>query len=97
MKVYYGRPVTHYGCTQDRDNLHVIYSWFSGDSSVFVLDPNGPEYQEGYKLRGMDYFRELVATCDMGVFQPIVRRGLDAGSCSRGDGLAEFGQASIYH
>lgn len=99
MKIYYGRPVTHYKSNRDRNKvIRAIYGWFYGDvnvldSAIQIIDPDHPDHQEGYKQRGMDYFRELVATCNVGVFQPMYDGAWTPGVIAEAKVLRDLGRS----
>jgi hypothetical protein len=74
LLVYYARPLSLYNTEQERRDLDLI-----GRMGFDVLDPNGPEHQEGYEREGMDYFVGLVHKCDGLVFRSFPFGQIPAG------------------
>ena len=72
MRLYFGHPINTYGTELERELLAKIAERFPG---TCIVNPAEPEHQEGVKRWqekqgwSMGYFlKELVPTCDLGVF-----------------------------
>ena len=59
-KVYFAHPINTYDTILEKFFLE----YFSKYSDIEIVNPNGPEHQEGYKNEGMEYFKKLVQSCD---------------------------------
>lgn len=58
-KIYFAHPINTYGTILE----DYFLEHFSRDH-LEIVNPNHPIHQEGYKKFGMDYFKDLVQSCD---------------------------------
>ena len=58
-RIYFAHPINTYGTILE----DYFLEYFSRDH-LEIVNPNQPIHQEGYKKFGMDYFKNLVQSCD---------------------------------
>lgn len=64
MKCYYAHPISDYNTEREANDVKQLQSL-----GFDVLNPNQPEYEQSYRVRGMQVFLDLVDTCDCLVFR----------------------------
>lgn len=90
MTIYYARPISLYGTPQDQRDIATLESL-----GLVVVDPKGPEHQEAYAARGMDYFREMVDGCDAIAFRAFADGTVGAGVAAEIERAQEAGKPVI--
>lgn len=65
MKIYFAHPVSDYGQPREKACLDLIKKHFP---DAEILNPNQLVHNEAYKTQGMEYFENLVQSCDALVF-----------------------------
>jgi hypothetical protein len=75
MRCYLAHPITDYGGSfRQQRAIKAI-----GDRGGAVENPDMPWHQDGYKSHGMDYFLDVVRTCDILAFLPFPNGKIGAG------------------
>jgi len=81
-KIYFAHPVWTYGTYFEEQVLEALAQDLRL-SQYELVNPNGPEHQEGYKAKGWKYFEDLVDSCDAVVYAvgdlPVWLGGIPAG------------------
>jgi hypothetical protein len=75
MKIYYAHPMVIYNSLQEERDLDLIKRLFP-DAEIF--NPNNPTTQEECKGE-MEYFYNIVRTCDLIVFRGLPNMKIPAG------------------
>ncbi len=60
IRIYFAHPINTYNTILETYFLE----HFSQFPKVEIINPNSPEHQLGYSANGMEYFKELVQSCD---------------------------------
>ena len=76
MKIYYAHFMGIYNTPQEVRDIETLKKLFP---LAEIYNPNSQESEDGYKLKGMSYFEELVKGCDILAF-----RGLPGGKIPAG-------------
>ena len=66
MKCFFAHPITDHGSAWKLEALDAIGRHLGSD--VEIVDPDTPEHAAGYRARGMAYFEDVIAGCDVLVF-----------------------------
>ncbi len=73
-KAYYAHPMSLYDTPQEERDLEMIQQL-----GLLPVNPNRPYADEGYKTLGMDYFTQLVKSCEVLVFHAFPCGKIPAG------------------
>lgn len=73
MTIYYAHSLNLYDTNQEGRDLHTL------NKIGEVINPNEDEHQIGYKVDGMDYFKELIGKCDLLAFRAHPDGSIPAG------------------
>lgn len=74
MRVYLAHPVSDYGTPRQAKMLALL-----AGAGHTVENPDAPSHQEGYRQHGMEYFTNLVETCDGLAFSRFADGTIGAG------------------
>lgn len=74
MKCYYAHCMSIYGTLQESRDINTLEAL-----GFEVVNPNNPEYQERYKLEGMQLFVDLAKNCDCIAFRSLPDGSIPAG------------------
>ena len=74
MKIYYAHSISIYNTSQEKRDIKSLESL-----GFDVVNPNKEIHQENYRSKGMDYFVELVNSCDAIAFRAHPNGDIPAG------------------
>ena len=74
MRCYYARAISLYKTPQSARDISTLTAM-----GFDVVDPDTPEHSAGYDSRGMDYFVDLVRSCDVLAFRATPDGRIPAG------------------
>ena len=74
MKVYYAHCLAIYNTPQEQRDIHLLESL-----GFEVYNPNCKECADGYKEKGMDFFADVVGSCDVLAFRALPDGRIPAG------------------
>lgn len=74
MKAYYAHCIAIYDTKQEDRDIATLTSL-----GYEVVNPNSVECSEGYKEKGMDYFKQFAESCDVVVFRALPNGKIPAG------------------
>lgn len=78
MKYYFAHPITIYNTRKEGVLIDMINKT-TFLSNPWVLNPNSEYHECQYKLKGMDYFLNLVDECDALIIYPFEDNAIGAG------------------
>jgi hypothetical protein len=64
MRIYYAHCIAIYDTPQEQRDIETLQQL-----GFEVVNPNCPESANGYKVLGMEYFRQFADTCDAIAFR----------------------------
>lgn len=107
MKIYFAHPITDYGTERQAQALAGLRAHFVDDLGMRhfeIENPDQPHHDEGYKARGMDYFRDVVDSCWSLAFMRFPDGSVGAGvgreigwALRNGKTLYEVFDGRVYH
>jgi hypothetical protein len=74
MKIYYAHCINIYGTQQEKRDIATLEAL-----GFEVVNPNSPANEEGYKAKGMDYFKEFSISCAAVAFRATATGEIPAG------------------
>lgn len=74
--VYYAHCVAIYDCTQETEDMAVLRTLFPNH---VIYNPNNPEAVKCYNVYGMQYFFDIVGSCEVLVFRALPDGHITAG------------------
>ena len=90
MKCYYAHSVSIYDTKQEERDLATIESL-----GFKPVNPNHSTHDEGYKKFGMNYFDDIIASCDIVAFRAHPDGSIPAGVSKEIRRAIEFGRPVI--
>ncbi len=76
MKIYYAHFVGIYNTLQEERDLQTIKALYP---EAEIYNPNNIEAQQKYKKHGMDYFLNIIESCDLLIFRGLPNMKIPAG------------------
>lgn len=77
MNIYYAHCMSIYKTPQENRDMAALKTMFPNDK---IYNPSEDVFAEqGYQLKGMEYFTELVSNCDVLVFRALPDGQIPAG------------------
>lgn len=88
---YLAHPVSCYGTKEQAEAIESLEQ-----AGFRVVNPDSSEHQDGYRARGMEYFTDLVATCQALAFLRFPNGSIGAGvgkeiDAAKAAGIPVFG------
>ncbi len=77
MKIYYAHPVNIYNTPQEARDIKTLEAL-----GFQVVNPNCAECAEGYKAKGMEFFKQFAAECRAIAFRALASGEIPAGVVS---------------
>jgi hypothetical protein len=74
MRIYYAHCIAIYDTPQEQRDIETLQQL-----GFEVVNPNCPESANGYKVLGMEYFRQFADTCDAIAFRALPGGSVPAG------------------
>lgn len=91
-KVYFAHPISTYNTILEEYFLE----YFASDDSIEILNPNTPEHQKNCAIKGMDYFKDLVQSCDCLYSYSFGDKTIGAGIAKEMDWMKEKGGKVLF-
>lgn len=76
-KIYFAHPVNTYNTILEKWYYNKLFLPFLDE--IEIINPNTLKHQEAYKINGMDYFKDLVLSCDKVYILPFDDNSIGAG------------------
>ena len=90
-RIYFAHPVNTYGTI-----LEDYFLEYFSNPDLEIVNPNSDIHQEGYKKFGMEYFKELVESCDKLYAIGFSDNSIGAGVAKEMDWMREKGGTVIF-
>lgn len=88
-RVYYAHPMCTYNTILEKFFIEYIQSC---EPNTLLVNPNNPEHQEGYEREGMEYFKNLVKSCNALYAHGFGDNSIGAGVAKEMDWMKEMGK-----
>lgn len=91
-QVYFAHPISDYGTTWEAAAETAISLALPGFE---IVNPNQPDFDDGYRVRGMQFFLDRCAECDAVVWSPFPNGLVGAGVAKEVASFAVSGAAMM--